>query len=231
MLDGLTGWIEMHIEQARVLQDTGNRIGIVDAIAGYVHADVVVHGRGDHAGATPMDLRLDPTLVLAETASSWSGWRATAGQGNGRDDRGDRGRPRADQRDREQRPVLARHPRAGGRRLSRASHARSPRSRRGARSDAACVPSTRERQTLPATPMDERIVSALEAGAAGTGRAVPADALGSCARHDVRRRPRPTAMVFVPCKDGISHHPAEDAEPADAALAAEIILTAIASLR
>ena len=68
MLDGLTGWIEMHIEQARVLQDTGNRIGIVDAIAGYVHADVVVHGRGDHAGATPMDLRLDPTLVLAETA-------------------------------------------------------------------------------------------------------------------------------------------------------------------
>ncbi len=38
VLDGLTGWIEMHIEQARVLQDTGNRIGIVRAIAGYVHA-------------------------------------------------------------------------------------------------------------------------------------------------------------------------------------------------
>ena len=53
----------MHIEQARVLQDTGNRIGIVTAIAGYVHADVVVHGRGDHAGATPMGLRLDPTLA------------------------------------------------------------------------------------------------------------------------------------------------------------------------
>src|SRR5258707_1375614 len=29
VLDDLTGWIEMHIEQARVLQDTGNRIGIV----------------------------------------------------------------------------------------------------------------------------------------------------------------------------------------------------------
>ena len=40
VLDDLTGWIEMHIEQARVLQDTGNRIGIVNAIAGYVHADV-----------------------------------------------------------------------------------------------------------------------------------------------------------------------------------------------
>ncbi|HUG64691.1 MAG TPA: hypothetical protein VMK83_05685, partial [Gaiellaceae bacterium] len=66
-LDDLTGWIEMHIEQARVLQDTENRIGIVHTIAGYVHADVLVEGRGDHAGATPMDLRLDPTTVLAES--------------------------------------------------------------------------------------------------------------------------------------------------------------------
>jgi len=38
-------------------------------------------------------------------------------------------------------------------------------------------------------------------------------------------------MVFVPCKDGISHHPAEDADPADAALAAEIMLAAIAALQ
>ena len=39
----------------------------------------------------------------------------------------------------------------------------------------------------------------------------------------------PSAMVFVPCKDGISHHPAEEARPEDAALAAEIILNAIAA--
>ena len=78
VLDGLTGWIEMHIEQARVLQDTGNRIGIVDAIAGYVHADVVVHGRGDHAGATPMDLRLDPTLVAGGDGARARAARARA---------------------------------------------------------------------------------------------------------------------------------------------------------
>src|SRR5881396_4230966 len=54
VIDDLTGWIELHIEQARVLQDTGNRIGLVTSIAGYVHADVTVTGRGDHAGATPM---------------------------------------------------------------------------------------------------------------------------------------------------------------------------------
>src|SRR4051795_1182985 len=66
VLDDLTGWIELHIEQARVLQDTRNRIGVVNAIAGYVHADVTIHGRGDHAGATPMDFRQDAGVVMAE---------------------------------------------------------------------------------------------------------------------------------------------------------------------
>src|SRR5438477_468950 len=81
VLDDLVGWIEMHIEQARVLQDTGNRIGIVNAIAGYVHADVFVEGRGDHAGATPMDLRLDPTLPLAETIVELERLATAAGRG------------------------------------------------------------------------------------------------------------------------------------------------------
>jgi acetylornithine deacetylase/succinyl-diaminopimelate desuccinylase-like protein len=88
-----------------------------------------------------------------------------------------------------------------------------------------------ERQTLPATRMDERIVGALDAAAAATGE--PYLHMHSGAAHDtmcVADRV-PTAMVFVPCKDGISHHPAEEADPADAALAAEIMLTAIASLR
>src|SRR3954471_7535514 len=81
VLDDLTGWIEMHIEQARVLQDTGSRIGLVTAIAGYVHADVFVRGRGDHAGATPMDFRLDPTLTLAESIVALEEMARTVGQG------------------------------------------------------------------------------------------------------------------------------------------------------
>ena len=40
----------------------------------------------------------------------------------------------------------------------------------------------------------------------------------------------PSAMVFVPCKDGISHSPAEAADPADAALGAEVILNAVRTL-
>jgi N-carbamoyl-L-amino-acid hydrolase len=36
----------------------------------------------------------------------------------------------------------------------------------------------------------------------------------------------PSAMVFVPCKDGISHSPEEDAESADASLGTEVMLNA-----
>jgi acetylornithine deacetylase/succinyl-diaminopimelate desuccinylase-like protein len=75
--------------------------------------------------------------------------------------------------------------------------------------------------------MDARIVGALEQAAMATGE--PFTTMHSGAAHDtmcVAERV-PSAMVFVPCKDGISHHPAEDADPADAALAAEIILAAI----
>jgi hydantoinase/carbamoylase family amidase len=230
ILDGLTGWIEMHIEQARVLQDTGNRIGIVDAIAGYVHADVVVDGRGDHAGATPMDLRLDPTLVLAETIQQLEQLARSAGNGTV----GTVGEIEVD-------PGLIN---AIASRVRFSLDIRGPvdEAYRGVARDVAQFASASaerrgmlavhsERQTLPATPMDERIVGALVDAATATGERFRR--MHSGAAHDtmcVADRV-PTAMVFVPCKDGISHHPAEDASPADAALAAEIILTAIRSLQ
>jgi acetylornithine deacetylase/succinyl-diaminopimelate desuccinylase-like protein len=79
--------------------------------------------------------------------------------------------------------------------------------------------------------MDERILAALESAAQATGE--PYMRMHSGAAHDtmcVADRV-PTAMVFVPCRDGISHHPDEQAEPADAALAAEIIVNAIQALQ
>ena len=85
------------------------------------------------------------------------------------------------------------------------------------------------RQALPATILDTRIVAALEDAAGATGE--PYLTMVSGAAHDtmcVATRV-PSAMVFVPCKDGISHHPDEEARPEDAALAAEIILNAMAS--
>jgi hydantoinase/carbamoylase family amidase len=229
VLDDLTGWIEMHIEQARVLQDTGKRIGIVNAIAGYVHADVVVEGRGDHAGATPMGLRLDPTTVLAETVLELE--RLATGAGGGTV--GTVGEIEVD-------PGLINAIAARARfsldvrgpqdelfqRVARdaAAFAAAEAERRG------MTASYAQRQTLPATALDAGIVAALEAAAAATGE--PWTTMHSGAAHDtmcVAERV-PSAMVFVPCKDGISHHPAEDADPADGALAAQIILDAIVAL-
>ncbi len=228
-LDDLVGWIEMHIEQARLLQDTGNRIGIVGAIAGYVHADVFVNGRGDHAGATPMDLRLDPTLVLAETALELERLAVEAGQGTV----GTIGEINVD-------PGLInaiassvrfsldiRGPvdgAFGGVADAISTFVVAAAERRGMTAEVV------RRQTLAVTPLDAAIVNALDDAARGTGE--PYMRMHSGAAHDtmcVADRV-PSAMVFVPCVEGISHHPAEDADPADAALAAEIILKAIRAL-
>lgn len=229
ILDGLTGWIELHIEQARVLQDTGNRIGVVNAIAGYIHADIWLEGRADHAGATPMDFRLDVAPTAAEivlqverlAGQAGNGIVATVGEiefepgiinvvpGKARLSLDTRG-------------VVEEGFRSVARDIE--AFAREAAERNGLQA------TYRQRQTLPATPLDERIVGALEAAAKASGE--PFMVMPSGAAHDTMcvADHVPSAMVFVPCRDGVSHAPEEDADPADAALAAEIILNAIQSL-
>ena len=88
-----------------------------------------------------------------------------------------------------------------------------------------------ERQTLPATPLDSRVVGALETAAEASEE--PFMLMPSGAAHDTMcvADYAPSAMLFVPCRDGISHSPLEEADPADAALAAGIMLEAIRSLQ
>jgi allantoate deiminase len=83
-----------------------------------------------------------------------------------------------------------------------------------------------ERQRVEPAPMDPAVVAALEAAAAASGE--PWRRMPSGAAHDTMMVARriPSAMVFVPCVDGISHSPAESADPADAALGVEVILAA-----
>jgi len=87
-----------------------------------------------------------------------------------------------------------------------------------------------ERQSLPITPMNDGIVEALRQEAEATGE--PFLVMPSGAAHDTMcvADKVPTAMVFVPCVDGLSHTPLEDSDTADAALAAEIVLGAIIAL-
>ncbi len=59
-------WVELHVEQGRVLEDRNKTIGIVTAIAGPTRYTVRVDGLADHSGATPMSIRRDALMGAAE---------------------------------------------------------------------------------------------------------------------------------------------------------------------
>jgi N-carbamoyl-L-amino-acid hydrolase len=63
---GWDGWVELHIEQATRLEDAGVPVGIVTDIAGITHSRVRIRGEPDHAGATPMEHRIDALPAAAE---------------------------------------------------------------------------------------------------------------------------------------------------------------------
>ena len=56
----LAGFFELHVEQGPRLEHAGVTIGVVRAIAGRRAQRVIIHGRSDHAGTTPMALRAGP---------------------------------------------------------------------------------------------------------------------------------------------------------------------------
>jgi allantoate deiminase len=64
--DDLAAFLELHIEQARVLETEGTRIGLVDAVAGNTRVRLVMRGRADHSGGTPMSYREDALAAAAE---------------------------------------------------------------------------------------------------------------------------------------------------------------------
>jgi allantoate deiminase len=62
----LRAFLELHIEQGRVLEDAGVPVGIVTAIAGLRILECTLVGLADHAGATPMPVRKDALCAGAE---------------------------------------------------------------------------------------------------------------------------------------------------------------------
>lgn len=64
--EDIGAFVEMHIEQGRVLEEADQPVGIVTTIQGPVWLSVSIEGAADHAGATPMALRRDASLAMAE---------------------------------------------------------------------------------------------------------------------------------------------------------------------
>ena len=59
-------FLELHIEQGRVLETRGTTLGVVDAIAGSTRLELTLSGNADHSGATPMPLRHDALAGASE---------------------------------------------------------------------------------------------------------------------------------------------------------------------
>jgi hydantoinase/carbamoylase family amidase len=59
-------FLELHIEQARALEEQGLPIGIVDIVSGSTRLKIDLAGRADHSGGTPMSMRSDALATAAE---------------------------------------------------------------------------------------------------------------------------------------------------------------------
>jgi allantoate deiminase len=59
-------YVELHIEQGKVLESRDLSVGIVSGVAGPLWLKFILEGEAGHAGATPMNMRKDPLAAAAE---------------------------------------------------------------------------------------------------------------------------------------------------------------------
>lgn len=62
----LKAFVELHIEQGPILENGGSDVGLVETIVGLDRYEVTIHGKAGHAGTTPMDSRNDAMVAAAE---------------------------------------------------------------------------------------------------------------------------------------------------------------------
>ena len=62
----VAAYLELHIEQGKVLENEHVPVGIVTGIAGPSWKEITVRGLSEHAGATPMPIRQDALVAASE---------------------------------------------------------------------------------------------------------------------------------------------------------------------
>ena len=207
------GYLEIHIEQGPVLEAADAALGIVTGICGIERNTVTFAGDTGHAGTVPMDSRRDALVAgsdfisaIHDAAINIPDLRATVG-------------------------ALSLHPNVVNaipskveltleiRALDdtvRDNFARSARSVGDRISGLRRVDFAMERTyEQPAVPCDINMIGDLEAAVAAIGHSAPR--LPSGATHDASAMADlcPTSMLFVRCKDGLSHKPEEFASTED----------------
>jgi len=219
--DDLLGYCEVHIEQGPVLEARGYPVGVVTAIAGQSRFAITFTGVAGHAGTVPMELRHD-ALVAAAEFIGWAntyarrepGLVATIGQIDAYPNVSNvipgRVTMSLDVRhqDDEQRFRAIERLHACAAKIAAVS---------GIEVEWDLV---QEHHSVPCSAeLTQRLMQAI----ASLGHSVWE--LPSGAGHDgvMLSRLTPIAMLFVRCKSGISHNPAEAVAEEDVAVAIEVL--------
>jgi hydantoinase/carbamoylase family amidase len=207
--------VELHIEQGAVLEQSGEPIGVVTAIAAPHDLRVTLRGAATHAGATPMHLRRDALAGAAEAMSALERLARGSPSGTTVGTVGVlRVRPAAinvvpgeveldvDVRDAD-RPARERVV------AEWLAATRALGERRGL---AVAVDPIVEDEPVACDPL---VIEAASAAAAALE--LPFRRMTSGAYHDamIMGARVPIGMIFVPSAGGISHHPDEHTDPAD----------------
>ena len=62
-------YLELHIEQGPILEAEGTTIGVVEGVQGISWTEIIIVGQSAHAGTTPMRLRHDPVYCAGAIAT------------------------------------------------------------------------------------------------------------------------------------------------------------------
>jgi N-carbamoyl-L-amino-acid hydrolase len=222
-------FVELHIEQGPRLDDSGHDIGVVTSIVGLCGATVSFVGRADHAGTTPMDVRQDALRAAADFLNRLAALATATGPSTVITC----GRIAVEPGGANVVPRLAtlsldfRDPSHGNLDILRR------RLEDEARAVAAAHAVALEWRTQPVVrpvPMDESIRATISAAA--DALSLRRADLPSGAGHDAQNMAQlaPTAMIFVPSKDGRSHSPAEHTEFAAIERGANVLLATLIRL-
>lgn len=214
-------YVELHIEQGPVLEREERAIGAVENLQGISWQRVTIGGTANHAGTTPMRLRLDAGVAAARVVAFLD--QMARGVEDGVATVGTiRFEPNAINVIPSSAgfTVDLRNPDEGRLRGQEAALADflSGLCREGFE-----VAVDRLARFEPVT-FDPAIVAVIEASA--KARQLSVRRMTSGAGHDAQMiaRVAPAAMIFVPSKDGISHNPAEFTTDAELVAGANVLL-------
>ncbi|MEJ0017195.1 MAG: Zn-dependent hydrolase [Acetobacteraceae bacterium] len=219
-------YFELHIEQGPILERETKQIGIVTGAQAQVWYDAVAIGQDSHAGTTPPSARKDALVCAARVIDLVDRMMRARGE----DGRGTVGQLIVAPNSRNVIPgevrfsVEFRHP--SDAELDRLD-AQFPREAGFIARDCGVKLELTQLFKIPTQPFDPACVGLVRQGAATLGYS--AREIVSGAGHDAVYVARhvPTAMIFTPCKDGLSHNEAESIEPHEAEAGAQVLLQAV----